>query len=409
MDDTLQLKENSEATNATKKIAMPSGKLENILVYKIPISLLKYNRFNGRIGTWILEQESNNINIDTMSQHDFNDFIGKAIKKSNPNSYNKTKNNIRAWGQEVPGVVLSNGVVIDGNRRFTCLRELSKENIDNKYNFFEAVILDVKEITAKESKKIEWHLQLGTEKRLDYDPIEILLDMYHYIEETKEFTIEEYSKYANIDIKRAKEKLSESFLLKDYLDHIKNSKKWSIAKEDKIEGSLDEIRKILGRYKNDEEEQNQFKEILFDYVVANPVQGIGKDVGKYIRDIGNEINKANISDKRNFMEKHINVNNKIEKMLSQSDDINVTLKEIRKDVEIYNSLVKNVDNLKWSNHKLLVANLPIKILEDFIKKLDCDINDSLLSKLDVNEKNNFFNLIDDILKRLEKIKFSHKN
>lgn len=407
MDYSSQLKTNSEATDSTKKIPMPSGKLENITVYKIPISLLKYNIHNGRIGSWVQEQENNNIDISKMSQQDLNKSIESAIKESNISSYNDTKKHMSIWGQTLPGVVLSNGTVIDGNRRFTCIRELARETQESKYNYFEAAILDVDKTTPKYLKEMEWHLQLGIEERVNYDPIEILLDIYHYIVEKKEFTIEEYSKHTNIDIKRAKDKLDESLLLKDYLEHIKSSKKWFIAKEEKIQGPLEEIRKILNRFKYNDEEKNQIKEILFDYLVAHATPT--KDIGKYIRKIGEYISKSNINDKKQFMKNHINGNNKIQKLLSQNNDIKDILQEIQNDYQLKEYMIKNVKDLHFQNYKSSIINLPIKLLEEFIKNLDVDINDELLLNLDINENKEFFNLMDDIIKRFEKIQIAHKN
>ena len=54
-----------------------------------------------------------------------------------------TKNNIEQFSQLEPGVVLTDGRVIDGNRRFTCLRVLHRETGKQEYNYFEAVILVV--------------------------------------------------------------------------------------------------------------------------------------------------------------------------------------------------------------------------------------------------------------------------
>ena len=50
-----------------------------------------------------------------------------------------TKNNIEKFGQRVAGVVIKNGRIVDGNRRFTCLRELQRDS--GKDYYFEAVVL----------------------------------------------------------------------------------------------------------------------------------------------------------------------------------------------------------------------------------------------------------------------------
>ena len=62
-------------------------------------------------------------------------------------------------GQREAGVVLPDGRVIDGNRRFTCLRKLHREYPnDEKFSYFLAAIIrvDGQQITNKLLK--EWFL-----------------------------------------------------------------------------------------------------------------------------------------------------------------------------------------------------------------------------------------------------------
>lgn len=60
--------------------------------------------------------------------------------------------------QREPGVVLSDGRIIDGNRRYTCLRKLSEKN--DRFKYFEAVILERNiENNAKQIKMLELFIQ----------------------------------------------------------------------------------------------------------------------------------------------------------------------------------------------------------------------------------------------------------
>lgn len=64
-----------------------------------------------------------------------------------------------------PGVVLNGGRIIDGNRRYTCLRMLESES--DEFGYFEAVILDFSiESNEKEIKTLELSIQHGEEKKL---------------------------------------------------------------------------------------------------------------------------------------------------------------------------------------------------------------------------------------------------
>ena len=107
------------------------GKTESFQSYLVPIDGLFFNDLNGRISTYI--EENNNCNDSSQNLKKlltagklelYNDMIADFIKKSandNDASYKKTKNDIRLNGQKIPGVILKDGRIIDGNRRFTCL------------------------------------------------------------------------------------------------------------------------------------------------------------------------------------------------------------------------------------------------------------------------------------------------
>src|SRR5699024_2775223 len=91
---------------------------------------------------------------------DYNDVVERFIYESNPKAIDKTKNNIELVGQRETGVVLNDGRVIDGNRRFTCLRRIAKDYAKTQY--FEAVILERDiENNEKEIKLLELSIQHG--------------------------------------------------------------------------------------------------------------------------------------------------------------------------------------------------------------------------------------------------------
>ncbi len=100
---------------------------------------LYYNDENGRIATQIRRE------FGTLSPHadeldsDYNDKIAAFIEEDNASALKKTKKSIKEKGQQVYGYVLQDGRIIDGNRRFTALRQLQAEAGTSQY--FEAVIL----------------------------------------------------------------------------------------------------------------------------------------------------------------------------------------------------------------------------------------------------------------------------
>ena len=70
---------------------------------------------------------------------DYNNKIATFIEEDNATALKKTKKSIKEKGQQVYGYVLQDGRIIDGNRRFTALRQLQTEIGTSQY--FEAVII----------------------------------------------------------------------------------------------------------------------------------------------------------------------------------------------------------------------------------------------------------------------------
>lgn len=153
-------------TGLTNKLTV-DGITKAYDVYKIKLNELYYNDQNDRIATWISKYKAENEleNFDLNDIEYYNDIIHEFIKKSDEKAFKKTKNNIKALEQTEPAIILKDGRIIDGNRRFTCLRELSKEN--PKFNYIEAMIIgkDIHE-SKKEIKLLELYLQHGREERV---------------------------------------------------------------------------------------------------------------------------------------------------------------------------------------------------------------------------------------------------
>ena len=128
------------ATDISRKITI-GGITQTKPVYRIRLDLLFYNDLNDRIATWISQykNEHDGQTPDPTNREVYNAIIEKFIIESNPRSINETKENIRQFDQREPAVVLIDGRIIDGNRRFTCLRSLAEEN--ERFNYLEAIII----------------------------------------------------------------------------------------------------------------------------------------------------------------------------------------------------------------------------------------------------------------------------
>ena len=147
-------------TKLSKKLTL-NGRTDPYYVYRIKLDMLYYNDKNDRIATWIKQYEAENGPLPVDDRDVYNDIIQGFIEKSNPEAMDQTLGNIRTFGQREVGVVLQDGRVIDGNRRFTCLRKLSKES--SEFDYFEAVILEGDySPTDKQIKTMELNIQIGS-------------------------------------------------------------------------------------------------------------------------------------------------------------------------------------------------------------------------------------------------------
>ena len=147
-------------------------------------------------------------------------------------------------GQREAGVVLNDGRVIDGNRRYTCLRRLY--NNGNSHRHFEAVILDRDiNVNKKEIKLLELSIQHGEEGKVDYNPIDRLVGLYNDVIKNKLITPEEYQQTVNESKSSINKKMEQANLMVEFLEFIGAPEKFYIARDLELDGPLGEIPVIL--------------------------------------------------------------------------------------------------------------------------------------------------------------------
>ena len=128
-----------EKTTLTKRLTI-GGETKDYPVYKFPLECLYYNDQNGRINTVYHQYISNHGKLTPeIGDSKYNEIFEKFIFESKKQALKDTKKSIEERGQQEPGIILADGRVIDGNRRFTALRKLQEEK--NIRWYFEAAIL----------------------------------------------------------------------------------------------------------------------------------------------------------------------------------------------------------------------------------------------------------------------------
>lgn len=135
-------------------------------VYKIPLDLLVYNKYNGRIlsRTKSLEKQGRIIDLTTP---DGKKTIENLLWNSKKDRNERTLKSIKDFGQEKIGIITKDGIIIDGNRRAMLL------SMSGKYDYFKAVVLPVTlEENPIEIEELETRFQLGEDEKLGYNATE---------------------------------------------------------------------------------------------------------------------------------------------------------------------------------------------------------------------------------------------
>ena len=267
-------------TTLSRKLTL-GGVTKAYPVYRVRLDQLFYNDQNDRIATWITQykNDTSNISFSELSREEYNKIIEQFIIDSNPAAIEKTKNNIALVNQREPGVILSDGRIVDGNRRFTCLRLLNAE--DENVQYFETVILDASvENDQKQIKMLELAIQHGEEQRVDYNMIDMAIGAYHDIIETELLTIDEYVSSTNIPISEVRRRLETAKLIIEFLEFMGVTKQYHIAREMQVYSVFYELVPLVKRCES-EESKNELKRSVF----SNTMMGSFADQRKYIRNV----------------------------------------------------------------------------------------------------------------------------
>ena len=270
-----------QKTDLTRKITY-GGKTVAYPVYRVRLDALYYNDQNDRIATWISRYESENgkDSLGDLNREIYNRIIENFIVESNPESINKTQKNISLVGQREPGVTLADGRIVDGNRRFTCLRRIQRSKQEPAYS--ETVIMDtdIRE-DKKQIKLLELAIQHGEEKKVDYDLIDYAVGTYRDVVQTELLTIEEYASSTNESIADVKKRIEIAGVIVEFLSYLKLPEQYYVAREYQVYSLFQEMMTPL-RQLNDSEKQ-QLKYIAFNNAMMHAIP----DQRKLIRDIKN--------------------------------------------------------------------------------------------------------------------------
>lgn len=346
---------NIKPTGANHKIVI-DGKPEMYPVYSIKLEFLRYNVQNDRIASWIsrYKAEHGEGAFNELDVAACNDIIEGFIVDSNKDAIGKTQRSIALRSQERPGVVLADGLIVDGNRRFTCLRRLAAEN--PSFGWFEAVILP--ESLGNDSKKIkmlELSIQHGEEEKVGYDPVDRLVGIYNDIISSNLLSKEEYAQCIGVEPKELEKEIVKARYMNEFLEFANAKDQFHLARELKVAGVINDLQGVLKKCKSDDQEED-VKNIVFANMIAEP-QG---DIVRFVRKMKPILEGP---DADRFIERENELAFEVAERLKNKEVVTSTdIAEIRDDVQLataFREVMESAENTTKMNKALKSPSLSI--------------------------------------------------
>lgn len=376
-----------EPTTLSRKLTI-DGITKAYPVYKVKLDQLFYNDQNDRIATWISQYKSQHGGQAPSSadREAYNALIEQFIIESNPDAIKKTQNNIEMVDQREPGVILFDGRIIDGNRRFTCLRRLQQKN--PRFGYFETVILDHSiEHSAKQIKMLELSIQHGEEARVDYNPVDRLVGVYNDIIDTGLLTVEEYAKSTNETPAQVKSRMETAQLMVDFLEFINAPKQFYIVRDLQVAATLEELPTLLRKCRTEDEKEDMKIAVFTNILMKN-----SGEMRAFVRSIkaivGSEYQEEFLSEQQELAMQVVDSLPPVGKVSSES-----IREEIRTNTEITEALDRSLEKATTKVKKNETRNRPIQLAEKATNFLD-DIDANILLKMNDSELRRFERQLD---------------
>ena len=205
------------------------GETQSFDVYRIDLDHLIYNRHNGRIEAEMLTWEQENAAPIGTYDDELHEKIGTFLWDSNKGRNKATLTDLTSKGQQKPGIVSLDGVIIDGNRRAMLLRKLEGESKSKQY--FDAIILPhAYADNQAEIVRLETQYQLGEDAKVEYGPLQKYLHARR-LHDDLNISVEEIDTLMGESRGNTKKLLEIMQPMDDYLEHIGCPKLYLMLKD----------------------------------------------------------------------------------------------------------------------------------------------------------------------------------
>jgi len=424
--EILNLKDNEDLsywgvvrTSATKQLVL-GDETKEYDVYKIPVDRLAYNLSNGRMYMEVKKFESEeDTKLEDLRKENigrYNEEIENLIWSTNEERNGGTKDDIKKFGQLEAGVVLDDGTVIDGNRRFTCIRKLHREFPDDeRFKYFNAALVKVdgQKITRELLKKYELKVQFGVDEKLGYNTINMYMSIYDLVVKSQTF---DFTTVADLVGKKTNEItkiINTCRLVDEFLEYVGKPGEYVLAEKYNIYWPLEPFGQYLKKNESNmsDLEKTNRKSIFFDYLLTLDVELMTQNLrdGLIKKIFAKPEETDELIDKHNEI-----IGDKIHNIIDSADDVETFIDEIKtlrssddakEDEEVYRDLVnkltsktqvdvpvkeckKALESLEGINIKPLLNSdneIAKKKLEEISEKIDKIIQLANEIKMEINK------------------------
>lgn len=390
-------------------IKKASGEKYSGKTYAIPLKYLYYNEQNGRIGVALSNYESANGKLSPGHNEEYNMIVQNMLTNDDDKTKKDMevlKRDIAMKGQDQPGYVLSDGRVIDGNRRFTARRLLDQDPAIIEQQYFEAVILDdlsVENIDdRKRIKSLELQIQFGRLDKVDYDPIDRAIDAYKTVSVNTIMTATEYSKFAGLKPNEVSNLLLEAELIVKFLEFSNtNPDNYALAKQLELDGPL---RDMLPQYKKFKNTANadQLLNSLFAKIIQ--VRSVKEDYKQEFRQIVKTV--VGTKNEEKFIEEMEESTDTIVEALDNKEPIknNVELfSRLHNNQEVVQAIaevqkISNKHSEKFKNRQ--EQNMPAKLADKAITTIE-SIDKRIVQELPKAERQKLNESLGELRKQID--------
>ncbi|MER8728887.1 hypothetical protein NKH28_03455 [Mesorhizobium sp. M1227] len=283
-------------------------------VSTINLDYLIYNRHNGRLEAEMLTWEEQNAVSPEGYDEDLHDVIEELLWQSAVQRNKATLADLKDKGQQRPGIVSLDGVIIDGNRRAMLLRRLEKATGIKQH--FEAIILPHAYADNQEAiVRLETQYQLGEDAKVEYGALQKYLHVRR-LHVDLGIPKDQIDKLMNEKPGNAARLLQIMDLMDEYLEHVGAPRLYTMLKDGdgSKEGMFVDLHGDLNRINGGKHkipwvfdpdlDPLQLKLIQFDYIRLGELA----DAKKAYREISHQGNGNNFFAKQeiwqNFRDSH---------------------------------------------------------------------------------------------------------